>query len=94
MLLGNYFTNIDNSKKKIFFSGISFNTKDIKKDNIFFAIKGNHFDGNKFISTAIKKGSRIIISEKRVTKAQKKSKIFEKKRLLFQKLCRNSNFIY
>ena len=71
MLLGNYFTNIDNSKKKIFFSGISFNTKDIKKDNIFFAIKGNHFDGNKFISTAIKKGSKIIISEKRITNFQK-----------------------
>ena len=71
MLLGNYFTNIDNSKKKIFFSGISFNTKDIKKDNIFFAIKGNHFDGNKFISTAIKKGSKIIISEKRIRNFQK-----------------------
>ena len=71
MLLGNYFTNIDNSKKKIFFSGISFNSKDIKKDNIFFAIKGNHFDGNKFISIAIKKGSKIIISEKRITNLQK-----------------------
>ena len=71
MLLGNYFTNIDNSKKKIFFSGISFDSKDIKKDNIFFAIKGNHFDGNKFISIAIKKGSKIIISEKRITNPQK-----------------------
>ncbi len=71
MLLGNYFANIDSSKKKIFFSGISFNSKDIKKDNIFFAIKGNHFDGNKFISTAIKKGSKIIISEKRITNFQK-----------------------
>ena len=71
MLLGNYFTNIDNSKKKIFFSGISFNSKDIKKDNIFFAIKGNNFDGNKFISIAIKKGSKIIISEKRITNTQK-----------------------
>ena len=71
MLLGNYFTNIDNSKKKIFFSGISFNTKNIKKNNIFFAIKGNHFDGNKFISTAIKKGSKIIISEKRIRNFQK-----------------------
>ena len=71
MLLGNYFTNIDNSKKKIFFSGISFNSKDIKKNNIFFAIKGNHFDGNKFISIAIKKGSKIIISEKRITNPQK-----------------------
>ena len=71
MLLGNYFTYIDNSKKKIFFSGISFNSKDIKKDNIFFAIKGNNFDGNKFISIAIKKGSKIIISEKRITNTQK-----------------------
>ncbi len=71
MLLGNYFTNIDNSKKKIFFSGISFNSKDIKKNNIFFAIKGNNFDGNKFISIAIKKGSKIIISEKRITNPQK-----------------------
>ena len=71
MLLGNYFTNIDNSKKNFFFSGISFNSKDIKKDNIFFAIKGNHFDGNKFISIAIKKGSKIIISEKRITNPQK-----------------------
>ncbi len=71
MLLGNYFTDIDNSKKKIFFSGISFNSKDIKKDNIFFAIKGNNFDGNKFISIAIKKGSKIIISEKRITNPQK-----------------------
>ena len=71
MLLGNYFTNLDNNKKKIFFSGISFNSKDIKKDNIFFAIKGNNFDGNKFISIAIKKGSKIIISEKRITNPQK-----------------------
>ncbi len=71
MLLGNYFTNLDNSKKKIFFSGISFNSKEIKKDNIFFAIKGNNFDGNKFISIAIKKGSKIIISEKRITNPQK-----------------------
>ncbi len=71
MLLGNYFTNIDNSKKKFFFSGISFNSKDIKKDNIFFAIKGNNFDGNKFISVAIKKGSKVIISEKRITNLQK-----------------------
>ncbi len=71
MLLGNYLTNIDNSKKNFFFSGISFNSKDIKKDNIFFAIKGNNFDGNKFIPTAIKKGSKVIISEKRFTNFQK-----------------------
>ena len=42
MLLGNYFTNIDNSKKKIFFSGISFNSKDIKKDQgLIHKLMGN-----------------------------------------------------
>ena len=79
MLLGNYFTNIDNSKKKIFFSGISFNSKDIKKDNIFFAIKGNNFDGNKFISIAIKKGSKIIISENWYCRKNFRGWIFPKK---------------
>ncbi len=66
MLLGNYFHNINKNYRKFFFSGISFDTKSIKKNNIFFAIKGNIFDGNKFISKAIKKGSKIIVTEKKV----------------------------
>ncbi len=65
MFLGNYFHNIKKNYKNFYFSGISFNTKSIKKNNIFFAIKGNSFDGNKFISEAVKKGSKIIITEKK-----------------------------
>ena len=57
MLLGNYFHNINKDYKNFYFSGISFNTKSLKKNNIFFAIKGNKIDGNKFISNALKKGS-------------------------------------
>ena len=49
MLLGDYFNNIKNNYKKFFFSGISFNSNKIKKNNIFFAIKGNKVDGNNFI---------------------------------------------
>ena len=60
MLLGNYFDGIHKNYKKLFFSGISFNTRSLKKNNIFFAIKGNSIDGNKFISKAIEKGSKII----------------------------------
>ncbi len=63
MLLGNYFHKINKNYKNFSFSGISFNTKSIKKNNIFFAIKGNSIDGNKFILKAIKKGSKIIVSE-------------------------------
>ena len=63
MLLGNYFHNINKNYKNFSFLGISFDTKNIKKNNIFFAIKGNSIDGNRSIPKAIKKGSKIIVSE-------------------------------
>ncbi len=65
MLLGNYFHNIKKNYRNFSFSGISFDTKNIKKNNIFFAIKGNTIDGNKFIPKAIKKGSKIIVTERK-----------------------------
>ncbi len=68
MLLGNYFYNINKNYKNHFFSGISYDTKTIKKNYIFFAIKGNKMDGNKFIPIAIKKGCKIIITEKKIKK--------------------------
>ena len=70
MLLGNYFHNINKNYKNFSFSGISFDTKNIKKNNIFFAIKGNSVDGNKFIPKAIKKGSKIIVTERRTNQFQ------------------------
>ena len=70
MLLGNYFHNINKNYRNFSFSGISFDTKSIKKNNIFFAIKGNSIDGNKFIPKAIKKGSKIIVTERRTNQFQ------------------------
>ena len=70
MLLKDYIPNVNKKLGNIFFSGISFNSSKIKKNDIFFAIKGNKIDGNKFISIAIKKGSKIIITEKKVKKFQ------------------------
>jgi MurE/MurF fusion protein len=66
MFLGHYFQNIKATYKKIFFSGISFNSTQIKKDYIFFAIKGNKVDGNSFIPSAISNGAKIIITEKKI----------------------------
>ena len=58
---------MENSKfGNIFFSGIAFESSKVKKNNIFFAIKGNNFDGNKYINEAIKKGAKVIISEKKI----------------------------
>jgi len=65
MFLGDYFSNINNKYKKFFFSGISFNSNEVKKNNIFFAIKGSKVDGYKFIASAIKKGAKIIVTEKK-----------------------------
>ena len=58
MLLKDYVPNVDKKYHKILFSGISFDSSKVKKNNIFFAIKGNKFDGNKYIDIAIKKGSK------------------------------------
>ncbi len=68
MLLKDYIPNVNKKFRNIFFSGISFDSKNVKKNNIFFAIKGNKIDGNKFIPLAIKKGSKIIVSEKKFKK--------------------------
>src|SRR6056300_654927 len=65
MFLGNYFPNIQSDYKKFFFSGISFDSSKIKKNNIFFAIKGNKIDGNDFISSAISNGAKIVVTEKK-----------------------------
>ena len=65
MLLKDYIPNVNKKFKNLFFSGISFDSSKVKKNNIFFAIKGIKFDGNNFIPNAIKKGSKVIISEKK-----------------------------
>ena len=66
MLLGDYFKNIQKKYKQIYFSGISFNSNQVKKNNIYFAIKGTKIDGNNFISSAISNGAKIIITEKKI----------------------------
>ena len=68
MQLKDYIPGIDRRYSKIFFSGIAFDSSKVKKNNIFFAIKGATFDGNDFVNTAIKKGAKIIISEKKKLK--------------------------
>ena len=42
---------------------ISNDSRDIKKNSIFFAMAGLKTDGNKYIKQALKKGSSIIVSK-------------------------------
>ena len=64
MLLKDYYPKLNKKYSNLNFKGISFDSKLIKKDFIFFAIKGNNVDGNNYIKEAITRGSKIIISDK------------------------------
>ena len=70
MLLKDYIPNLDKKYFKTSFSGLAFKSDQVKKNNIFFAIKGCNTDGNNFIPFAINKGSKIVITEKKVKKFQ------------------------
>ena len=62
MIIGDFIKGLKLKKKNHFFSGLSCNSAQCKKDNIFFAIKGNKINGNVFINEAIQKGAKTIIS--------------------------------
>ena len=64
MLLKNLIENLPKKNKNIKIKGLTINSKEVKKNFIFFAIKGNKFNGEKYINEAINKGARVIICSK------------------------------
>ena len=66
MYLGNFINKLNKKYKRIYFSELAFNSAKVKKDNIFFAIRGTKSDGNNYINDAIKKGAKIVISDKNI----------------------------
>ena len=49
------------SRKNIKFKNISIDTRTIKKDSLFIALKGPNFDGNKFIEKAFSLGAKAVL---------------------------------
>ena len=64
MKLKNFFKNLKKEINYKSFNGFEFNSKKIKKNYIFFAIKGNKINGNDYIKEAIKNGAKVIVSNK------------------------------
>ena len=62
-------SNSNNISSKLEINNASINSKEIKKNNIFFAIKGKNKDGNLFIKEAFARGASLAIVNN-----QKKSK--------------------
>ena len=81
--LSNFFTSeVFNNNSKIFnYNGVSINTRDIKKNNLYFAIKGKNTDGHKFVKEAIKKGAAKSIISKKISHLPK-NKIIKVKNTL------------
>ena len=66
MLLGNLLKSASKNYKKISVKGISFDSRYVKKKDIFFAIQGDKTSGIKYIDDAISKGAAAIISGKKI----------------------------
>ena len=64
----NFFQNrliVENILGKIYpvkFNGLSIDTRNFKRDNLFLALKGKKNDGSKFIHKALKKGAGCILT--------------------------------
>ena len=54
---------------------IKINSKDIKKNDIFLALKGKKYHGNKFIGDAFKFGAKYCITDQKYTESKKKENI-------------------
>ena len=65
--------------KDIPIKNISIDTRTIKKESLFIAIKGARFDGNNFVDEALSKGASIaLVDNKRFLKTRKKNIIYVK----------------
>ena len=62
-------------KKNILIKSISIDTRTLRKNALFIAIKGNSFDGNNYVNTAIKKGASLVIADGKEFKDSKDERI-------------------
>ena len=59
------FSNILKKEKKYLINGISLDSRNIKKNDLFVALDGEKVDGNNFINQAIDSGCSAVLSSKR-----------------------------
>ena len=80
------------------YNGVSINTKNIKKNNLFFAIEGKNKDGHKFVKEAFKKGAIKSVVSKKINKISNKKIIKVKNTLsslnLLAKVTRDNSFAH
>jgi len=75
-------------------SGISFDTRNLEKGDLFVAIKGIDADGHKYINKAIEKGASAVLFEDETHKLQDKNIPFIKARNSREALARIAAAFY
>ena len=75
MFLSNLMPTVHLQDKNVKINNLCFNSKVVKKNDIFFAIPGVKENGEKFISEAINKGASVIVSKNKIN-SQIKSRNF------------------
>ena len=83
MLLKNLIKNVPKDIKKLNIKGLALNSKDVKKGFIFFALKGNRFNGENYINHAIKRGATLIICSKKFKIQSSKIHLIKTKKVRF-----------
>ena len=66
MLLSDLLKSESKNYKKIFVNNICFDSRKIKKNDVFFSISGNSESGHKFIKDAVSAGASAIITDKKI----------------------------
>ncbi len=66
MFLGKLFGSIKKEYRKISVEGICFDSRKVRKKDIFFAIEGKQKSGTKFIEEAISRGATVVVANKKV----------------------------
>ena len=61
--------------KDIKISNVSTDTRDLKPESLFFAIKGQKFNGNDYVENALKKGACLVITDSKRFKSSNKKRI-------------------
>ena len=87
MLLKNLISNLKPEVGALKIKGISFDSRSIKKGDLFVSIKGKKFDGNNYIGQATSKGAKVIVHSRPIKKNKKATFIkFEDTRNILARL--------
>ncbi|NIS08692.1 MAG: UDP-N-acetylmuramoyl-L-alanyl-D-glutamate--2,6-diaminopimelate ligase, partial [Candidatus Dadabacteria bacterium] len=62
-LLQGYDCKLINGDKNKVVSGIEYNSKEVKENSLFVAVKGEKSDGHDYISDAVNRGAGVIVAE-------------------------------